>query len=760
MAELKAELTENILPFWIHHAYDPKNGGIYGSLDNQNRGDSQENRSIVMSARHLWAYSAASNFLDTHRQLFEQDSGRHGYRDTADSIYRYIDHYDDKEFGGVYWSVEPDGKPADMRKQIYGEAFAIYGLSEYARTITQESVTADGILQRIDAFTQAVKIFNVLEKRARDWEHGGYCEALGRNWEPINDTKLSAVDIDCDKSMNTNLHVLEALSNLYRACKAFEPMIVQQQKAHVESQIQTLEQQISDMHKAPQQKLEQERPDLQEIQQRIQELQSQRQMLEQQESECEYCWQESQVQKPQHREIQLESQIQKLWQRELQLRAWLRKLRRQNPELEAQIQRLQYQESLLESQMKELRRQESGQQKFQRQQSGLALWQQKFQQEELEIRKQLKRVQHDESEQELWVQKSQQQMRDHESHLQEIREQRSNRGLELRELQRQKPERELQLESRLQQLQQRALILQKVQQQDPELDMTSQLQDIHDQESEVKSEQQALQSRKPELDSQLEDLERQELNQELQLQQLQKRVAGFELQLHQLQLQEDALKLGLEQLQQEQALLDAAEIGTQVKKALESLITVTKDHIFGADNHLKLFFNNDWTVTSDIVSFGHDIEASWLLWEAAELTGNEELQRTIRPLVIQVADTALVEGFEWSDEWGALDNEIKNGTRDKTRIWWCQAEAMVGFFNAWQLTGESRFREAVIKQWKWIKKYQKDPSGGDWFWAVSAEGTADRDKPKGGNWKTPYHNARSCMELIGRMHDMTTPSTT
>jgi 4-O-beta-D-mannosyl-D-glucose phosphorylase len=408
--ELSHELKGNILPFWLKYARDTESGGFYGNLNNNNAGDARCPRSVVMVSRHLWTYSAAARFLKEPALL----AG-------ADYAYVYLcKTFFDKRHGGVYWTVAQDGKPVDSRKQIYGEAFAVYGLSEFASAVA-EFRSKDAAETILDA---ALVIFNLLETHARDHQFKGYCEALGADWSVIADTKLSPVDIDCDKSMNTNLHVMEAWTSLLRAVKLLRPQCV--------------------------------------------------------------------------------------------------------------------------------------------------------------------------------------------------------------------------------------------------------------------------------------------------------------------------------------ALRDT------IRSSLESLITATAEHIFGADCHLDLFFTKDWSVMTDVISFGHDIEASWLLWEAVEETGNKQLCEKIRPLVLKVADVTLVEGFDTIT--GSLENEIhdraKNppsGRRDRTRIWWCQAEAMVGFFNAYQLSKNEIFFDVSYRQWLWIRKRQRDTQSGEWFWAVSPQGAPDYSQPKGGNWKTPYHNARSCMELLRRL---------
>ncbi|MDR2808644.1 MAG: AGE family epimerase/isomerase [Spirochaetaceae bacterium] len=407
--QLLSELKQNILPFWLRYGRDTGSKGFYAYLDNDLCGNRLVPRSVVMTARHLWTYSAAAIALSDRQWL----SG-------AAYAYEYLDSYSDWVFGGMYWTIGVDGSPSDTRKQIYGQAFAIYGMSEYARALFFFGDTA----QAQAVSDKAVTLFNYLQTYAYDDEYGGYYEALGSSWQPIANTRLSDVDMNCDKSMNTNLHVLEALTALLRVVRLLRP-----------------------------------------------------------------------------------------------------------------------------------------------------------------------------------------------------------------------------------------------------------------------------------------------------------------------------------------------EAEKAVQDALESLITVTTERICGKDFHLDLFFTREWTAMNDIVSFGHDIEASWLLWEAACEVDKQELKEKVRPIVLNMACVSLKEGFVGTDEYGALENEISEGKRDRTRIWWCQAEALVGFFNAWQLTGEERYRNAVYQEWRWIQQYQKDHKGGDWFWAVSSEGIPDRTQAKGGNWKTPYHNARSCMELLRRIEESSVCST-
>lgn len=403
------ELKENILPFWIIHSRDMNKKGYYGVLDNQNNPNPAIPRSVVMTARHLWTYSAAYRMLKDSQLL---DAARFAYSALTEPFM-------DLTNGGVYWTVSPEGKPIIVKKQIYGQAFAIYGLAEYAAALN-DAGQENSVQESLTALDTALSIYRLLETHARDMEFGAYYEACAEDWSKTRDLKLSDKDIDCDKSMNTNLHVLEAFTNLYRVVKKLLPN------------------------------------DLQCI--------------------------------------------------------------------------------------------------------------------------------------------------------------------------------------------------------------------------------------------------------------------------------------------------------TMVEESLQSLLDYSFKHILGNDSHLDLYFDQDWKQIGDCISYGHDIEASWLLWEAAEELRISEKKASYRQKILGIADATLNEALEWvSDTTASLCNEKNNTHLDRTRVWWCQAEALVGFYNAWELSGNYNYLNAVIGLWNWIDTYQTDKKYGDWFSEVSPEGIPDLTKPKGGNWKTPYHNARSCMELLNRI---------
>lgn len=182
---------------------------------------------------------------------------------------------------------------------------------------------------------------------------------------------------------------------------------------------------------------------------------------------------------------------------------------------------------------------------------------------------------------------------------------------------------------------------------------------------------------------------------------------------------------------------------------LEGLLEVFLERIIDAETgHMNLFFTKDWSVTAELVSYGHDIEASWLLLEAAEVLGKEELIRKVSAIAIQMADASR-EGLQPD---GSLYHEldIKAQHYDTHREWWVSAEAMVGFLNAYQQSGEEDQLVASLNAWEFAKKFLIDREGGEWFWGVYDDYSLMKNKDKVGIWKCPYHNARACMEVINR----------
>jgi mannobiose 2-epimerase len=378
---------QNILDFWRNKTIDDLNGGFFGRIDNNDKIITDAPKGSVLNSRILWTFSAAYNLTKSET-----------YLKTAERAFEYLkDHFIDKEYGGVYWTVDYKGNPLDTKKQNYALAFAIYGLSEYYINSKNQQ-----------ALDLAIELYNCILKHSYDVENGGYLEALTRDWEEIDDLRLSDKDSNEKKSMNTHLHLLEAFANLYRAWK--------------------------------------------------------------------------------------------------------------NEELEEKI---------------------------------------------------------------------------------------------------------------------------------------------------------------------------------------------------------------------------------------SEIIYIFLNHIIDPEtHHLILFFDEKWNQKSQIVSYGHDIEASWLIEEAAKIIGNERLLQQVRDqsvnLAIAASDGLDTDGGLWYEYDLAKDDLIKE------KHSWPQAEAMVGFFNAWKITGVERFLNRSLASWNFIQEHILDKKNGEWFWGIQSDNSV-MNEDKVGIWKCPYHNSRACMELIKRI---------
>ena len=193
-AGMRDELTQRILPFWIDRAHDRRRGGTIGFIDENGRADLTAPKGAILHARVLWTYSAAFRAL-----------GDVAYRVAADqSVVHFVAHFVDPTFGGVLWMVDAEGRPLDDRKHVYAQAFAIYALAEHHRA------TGDG-----HSLRSAIAIHRLVEAHAHDAVHGGYEEAFSREWTLLDDVRLSDVDLNERKSMNTHLHLLEAYTTLH-----------------------------------------------------------------------------------------------------------------------------------------------------------------------------------------------------------------------------------------------------------------------------------------------------------------------------------------------------------------------------------------------------------------------------------------------------------------------------------------------------------------------------------------------------------------
>lgn len=181
---------------------------------------------------------------------------------------------------------------------------------------------------------------------------------------------------------------------------------------------------------------------------------------------------------------------------------------------------------------------------------------------------------------------------------------------------------------------------------------------------------------------------------------------------------------------------------------LRNMIQIFLDHICLPSGHLALFFDEDWNNTSRAFSYGHDIEASWLLAEAAEVLGDEALMREVDEVCSKVA-VAAVEG--WTPAGGMVyEKEFESGKVDGDRHWWVQAETVVGCVWQWRRSGETKWLECAKSELQYIEDQLLCPSG-EWYWSRRADGSINTVDDLAGFWKCPYHNSRMCLELIDKL---------
>ncbi len=385
--EVRDELIQNILPFWMNKMVDGQNGGFYGRIDGTGMVHPNADKGCVMNARILWTFSSACRVL-----------GNSDYLTFATLAKDYLlKYFFDEQFDGVYWLIDYKGNPVDSKKQIYAQAFAIYGLVEYYRVTKDE-----------ESLAKAIELYKLIEKYSYDPKLEGYFEAFSREWGDIGDLRLSAKDANEKKTMNTHLHILEAYTNLYRVWKD----------------------------------------------------------------------------------------------------------------------------------------------------------------------------------------------------------------------------------------------------------------------------------------------------------------AGLRLQM-------------------------------------EKLIEVfTCKIVNGQTFNLNMFFDENWNDKTDLVSYGHNIEASWLLFEAAHILGNDAITKKVKEICLKIADTTM-EGLR-PDGSIVYERFFSNGHIDTDRHWWPQAETVVGYVNAFEMSGNQDYLNKGLAAWKFISDHLIDRKGGEWYWSVNDNLQPNLKDDKAGFWKCPYHNSRMCLEIIER----------
>ena len=188
----------------------------------------------------------------------------------------------------------------------------------------------------------------------------------------------------------------------------------------------------------------------------------------------------------------------------------------------------------------------------------------------------------------------------------------------------------------------------------------------------------------------------------------------------------------------------------KVAKQIRFMMDIIKDKVFNKEiGRQEVFFDKKWNTLIDLYSYGHDIETAWLVDRGLEVLDDEAYTNMLSPITKIITEN--IYNRAYIDH--SLVNESENGVVDTTRVWWVQAEAVVGFLNGYQKQEDKKFLDASVDIWNYIKKYFIDKrNGSEWFWSVKEDHTPD-EKPIVEPWKCPYHNGRMCFEVLRRMKD-------
>ena len=191
---------------------------------------------------------------------------------------------------------------------------------------------------------------------------------------------------------------------------------------------------------------------------------------------------------------------------------------------------------------------------------------------------------------------------------------------------------------------------------------------------------------------------------------------------------------------------------SDVRRCMLRILDIYENKIFDRSRDRQLvFFDEYYNSIIDLYSYGHDIESSWLMDWGTGLLENEELSRRIGAMNRRMAAAVYENAFDYD----SLANECDRGEKNELRIWWVQAEAVVGFVHQWQQTGEEQYARAAADNFRFILEHVWDKrTGSEWFWCVDKHGVPTPEKPIVEPWKCPYHNGRMCLELMRREPDI------
>ena len=187
----------------------------------------------------------------------------------------------------------------------------------------------------------------------------------------------------------------------------------------------------------------------------------------------------------------------------------------------------------------------------------------------------------------------------------------------------------------------------------------------------------------------------------------------------------------------------------KVEASLKEILSLFKDKVYNPDKQIcEVFFDHEYRPLIDLESYGHDIEASWLIDRACELLEDVSVTEMMRPVIEGLAASVYRNAID--EECRAINNERENDKVDRQKIWWVQAESVVGFYNAYLKEGKEEYRAIAEDVWTFIQNRVIDKKSGEWYETIPYHGEADVTAPLSHEWKCPYHNGRMCMEMLNR----------
>lgn len=202
----------------------------------------------------------------------------------------------------------------------------------------------------------------------------------------------------------------------------------------------------------------------------------------------------------------------------------------------------------------------------------------------------------------------------------------------------------------------------------------------------------------------------------------------------------------------------------EIKDKLAFILDLFADKIYNPDlGRQEVFFDKNYNTILDLHSYGHDIETAWLIDRGIEVIKAQEeaaAGEAIIPVyekyyekLTPVTRTLTKHIYEVAFNGHSLANECDRGVVNTYRVWWVQAESVVGFLNGFEKTPTcARYKEAFLNQWEFIQTYLIDRRpGSEWFYETYEDGRPDENKPIVEQWKCPYHNGRMCMEVLKRL---------